>query len=363
MNPPRNGSELSNPTLFAQQLLEWFENHGRHDLPWQGTRDPYPIWVSEIMLQQTQVVTVIPYFQRFMQGFPDVNALASASQDEVLHQWTGLGYYTRARNLHKAARCIVNSHQGNFPNNVDAIRSLPGIGPSTAAAILAFSSGQRHAILDGNVKRVLTRFYAIEGYPGQRVIHDKLWRLANRNTPHQRVGEYTQAIMDLGATLCVRRKPKCELCPVKASCRARKQGNPERYPTPKPRKALPLKKIQMLLITDEQGRVLLQRRPPAGVWGGLWCFPECESHDNASEWARRHLGVTIKSHASLPVIHHTFSHYRLDVTPVPATLSGSNGRIMESNAQLWYKPELENEIGLAATVNQLSPQLFKRSNK
>ena len=314
------------------------------------------------MLQQTQVATVIPYFERFMQRFPDVNALASAREDEVLHQWTGLGYYTRARNLHKAAQQIVGDFGGKLPARIDDLQNLPGIGRSTAAAILAFSTEQRHAILDGNVKRVLTRFYAIEGYPGQRAVHDKLWRLAEKNTPHKRICAYTQAIMDLGATLCVRRKPKCQACPVKANCRARKMGIPESFPTPKSRKTLPVKTAQMLLLTDRDGRVLLERRPPAGVWGGLWCFPQCDSNDEISDWARAHLGLRIKPRASLPVVQHTFSHYRLEVTPVPATLAQVYDRVMESGEQLWYKPELENEIGLATPVRKLTSLLFGHSN-
>lgn len=349
---------MNTTTNFAKRILAWFETHGRHDLPWQGTPDPYLIWISEIMLQQTQVTTVIPYFQRFIQRFPNVQILASASEDEVLHQWTGLGYYTRARNLHKAALKIVDEFDGKFPIDIDELQSLPGIGRSTAAAVLAFSTNQRHAILDGNVKRVLTRFYTVDGYPEQRVIHDKLWQLAEKNTPHERVGEFTQAIMDLGATLCVRRKPKCELCPVKTPCRARKLGNPEYFPTPKPRKKLPVKKVQMLLLTNDDGQVLLERRPPAGVWGGLWCFPQCESDDNIGQWAGTSLGLTIKPQTPLPIVKHTFSHYRLDVTPVPAKLAGVSTQIMESNEQLWYKPDLDNEIGLAAPVKRLSPALF-----
>ncbi len=353
MNLPPNSSELSQITGFARRLLDWYAIHGRRDLPWQATRDPYPIWISEIMLQQTQVPTVIPYFNRLITRFPNVYALASAVEDEVLHQWAGLGYYTRARNLHKAAQQIVDEHGGQFPTDIDTLQELPGVGRSTAAAILAFSTGRRHAILDGNVKRVLARYYAIDGYPGQSVVQDRLWQRAQRNTPHERVAEYTQAIMDLGATLCMRRKPKCWICPVKTRCKARLEGTPERYPTPKPKKSLPIKRSQMLVLTDKRGRVLLERRPPAGIWGGLWCFPECDAEDDIHQWASQRLGVKIKSKPPLQEIRHTFSHYRLVVVPIPATMVGASSWVMESNQQLWYKPDVNNEIGLAAPVKRL----------
>ena len=259
---------------FAERLLAWFADHGRHDLPWQRDPSPYGVWVSEIMLQQTQVATVIPYYERFMARFPDLAALAEAPLDEVLAHWSGLGYYARARNLHRAARQAMAEHGGRLPETIDALQALPGIGRSTAGAILSLALGQRHPILDGNVKRVLARHAAVAGWPGKAAVQRTLWELAEARTPRRRVADYNQAMMDLGATLCTRARPACERCPVAADCRAREQGLQTDYPGPRPRRELPERQVQMLLVRDPQGRVLLERRPPQGVWGGLWCLPE-----------------------------------------------------------------------------------------
>ena len=256
---------------FAQRLLAWYALHGRHDLPWQQDRSPYRVWVSEIMLQQTQVGTVIPYFQRFMEQFPTVVALADAPLDEVLHHWSGLGYYARARNLHKAAREICERHVGEFPRDARALEALPGIGRSTAAAILAQSFGLRHAILDGNVKRVLARYHAVEGWPGRTEVLARLWAYAEQHTPSEDVSHYTQAIMDLGATLCTRSRPLCLHCPVGAHCAARIQGQPTRYPGRKPKKDLPRRATRMLLIREPaEQAVLLLKRPPTGTGSDSW---------------------------------------------------------------------------------------------
>ncbi|MGB5257277.1 MAG: A/G-specific adenine glycosylase, partial [Woeseiaceae bacterium] len=262
-------------TSFSDRLLTWFDEHGRKDLPWQQRRDPYPIWISEIMLQQTQVQTVIPYFERFMQRFASIDALASADQDDVLHHWSGLGYYARARNLHRAARMIVSEHGGVFPDDIDAVTELPGIGRSTAGAILSLSRDQRHPILDGNVKRVLTRHAAIEGWPGKTAVLKALWALADRHTPDDRVAAYTQAIMDLGATLCTRSSPAGARCPVMGDCTAYAPDTVTLYPGRKPKKEKPLRTTTMLIARTE-ARVYLERRPEAGIWGGLWSLPELD---------------------------------------------------------------------------------------
>ena len=342
----------SPPTAFASDLLAWFDVHGRRHLPWQRGRDPYRIWISEIMLQQTQVTTVIPYFERFVKRFPTVRALADAGPDEVLHQWTGLGYYARARNLHRAARVICDIHGGVFPRELAQVHALPGIGRSTAGAILAFAHGQRHPILDGNVKRVLARRYAIDTWPGERQTEKRLWRLAARNTPHRRVADYTQAIMDLGALICTRR-PLCGRCPVARACLARRTGSPERYPAPKPRRELPTRRSSMLLIRNDAGEVLLQRRPPAGVWGGLWCFPECADPVDAASWAEQHLGLIVGPVRTLGRIQHGFTHYRLDIEPLATALVREQPGVMESPERLWYNPSTPPEIGLAAPVKRL----------
>ena len=336
---------------FSRRLLAWHRRHGRRDLPWKQTRDPYPIWVSEIMLQQTQVSTVIPYFERFMTRFPDIRTLAAATLDEVLHHWTGLGYYARARNLQRAAVTIVNAHDGRFPRTFDAVHALPGIGLSTAGAILAFAFGQRHVILDGNVKRVLARYHAIKGWPGKREIEKRLWVLADQHTPRTRVRNYTQAIMDLGATVCRRANPDCVSCPVNHGCRARALDSPSAYPTPAPRRRLPIRGTAMLIIRDRRGRVLLQRRPPAGLWGGLWGFPECGS-DDVRAWCRETLGLEVKLEAALPPLRHSFSHFHLDITPITVRALGA-GKAMEHPQSLWYNPRQPDERGFAAPVKRL----------
>lgn len=345
---------------FSRRLLAWYGRHGRKDLPWQASRDPYHIWVSEIMLQQTQVTTVIPYFERFIERFPDIASLAQAGQDEVLHYWTGLGYYARARNLHRAAGVVMEKHGGRFPREFEQVRELPGIGASTAGAILAFTDGQRHAILDGNVKRVLARYRAVSGWPGKREVETRLWALAERYTPKRRIEEYTQAIMDLGATVCRRGKPACDACPLAAGCQTRRQGNPEAYPEPRPRKTLPVKAVTMLMIRDHNGRILLQRRPPAGVWGGLWGFPECTAEDPAG-WCRDRLGIDVRPDPPWASLRHTFSHFHLDITPIAAQLLRTRPRIMENEETVWYNLSRPDARGFAAPVKRLLEQLRKQS--
>jgi A/G-specific adenine glycosylase len=347
------------PTQFSAAVLEWFDRHGRTDLPWQANKSAYNTWISEIMLQQTQVATVIPYYQRFIERFPDVHALADADIDEVLHLWTGLGYYARARNLHKTARIVSRELGGNFPQSVAELEQLPGIGRSTAGAILSISTGKRAAILDGNVKRVLARFYAIEGWPGQPAVTRTLWELAERNTPQQRVGDYTQAMMDLGATLCTRSKPSCLLCPLQQECKALALGLTDSLPSPRPRKTLPVKQTQMLIIRDDDDRILLTQRPPSGIWGGLWSLPEVQDLRDAAHA----LGLDIDSATALEPLRHTFSHYHLDITPVMVQLKDPANGVMEGPPTLWYNSRQPQNIGLAAPVKRLLDQLARASHR
>jgi A/G-specific adenine glycosylase len=342
---------------IADRLLAWCDRHGRKDLPWQEPRDPYRVWVSEIMLQQTQVATVIPYFERFMARFPDVAALAKADIDEVLHLWTGLGYYARARNLHKAARRIVAEHGGRFPTDFEAVAALPGIGRSTAGAVLALACDQRHPILDGNVKRVLTRHFRIAGWPGETKVEKRLWETADALTPTERVADYTQAIMDLGATVCRRTRPDCGACPLEGSCAARRAGDVDAYPAPRPRKRLPERATLMLLIRNEAGEVLLTRRPPTGIWGGLWSLPECAPGADIRAYGRRTLGLDLAPGQSWDTLRHTFSHFHLDITPVPAQVLGTRPAVLESAPSVWYNPDSPDARGLAAPVKRLLERL------
>lgn len=343
---------------FAARVLAWFDQHGRKDLPWQQASSAYRVWVSEIMLQQTQVATVIPYFERFMQRFPDVAALAQASQDEALHHWSGLGYYARARNLHKTAGIVHQHYQGQFPQDREALEALPGIGRSTAGAILALVHGQRQAILDGNVKRVLARYDALEGWPGQAAVAQQLWRRAEQLTPERRVGAYTQAMMDLGATVCTRSKPACERCPLNADCAAQAQGAQSAFPHAKPRKQLPQREVVMLMARNTDGEILLQRRAPSGLWGGLWSFPEFESSALALAWCEQQLGMKPLSCEPWPVVLHTFSHFRLHITPLHVCLDNPDNRVMEAPEQLWYNTRSSLRGGFAAPVSRLLDTLL-----
>jgi len=345
---------------ISPQLLSWYDKHGRKSLPWHHDVNAYRVWISEIMLQQTQVVTVIAYYQRFMAQFPDVIALANTDLDSVLHQWSGLGYYARARNLHKAAQVIRDDYGGRFPENFDQVVDLPGIGRSTAGAILAFSSGQRHTILDGNVKRVLCRYHGIEGWPGRRATELLLWERAEHHTPQQRVAEYTQAIMDLGATCCTRSKPSCTGCPLHSGCHAYSQGTTHLYPTPKPRKALPVRSAYFLLLINGQGEVMLQQRPPSGIWGGLWCLPELPEGEVLADWCERQLGMQVALLEEGEVLRHTFSHFHLDITPCYLQALPIGHRIMESSEIVWYNTQLPDQRGLATPIQRLLSQIPHR---
>lgn len=371
-------TEQKDPSRFAERLLAWFAEHGRKDLPWQQDINPYRVWISEIMLQQTQVKTVIPYYEKFMARFPTVVDLATADEDDVLHHWSGLGYYARARNLHKAAKTIYQDYDGEFPQTIDEIEALPGIGRSTAGAICSISLKQAEPILDGNVKRVLARFHAVEGWPGKKPVLDKLWRFAELHTPKQhtnetRVDHYTQAIMDLGASLCSRTKPQCGLCPFESDCQAHKLETPEQFPGKKPKKVIPVKTTVMLMIRSNdkhagQNGYLLYKRPASGIWGGLWSLPEVESLDDIDSYLA---GNNLKSieQNSLAPMRHTFSHYHLDITPVLITTQQAQNSVNETagdyqNTHCWYDTQNPEELGLAAPVTKLlkavtEPDLFK----
>ena len=341
---------------LSRRLLAWYGRHGRKTLPWKRQPDPYRIWVSEIMLQQTQVTTVIPYFKSFIKKFPDLRSLARADLDQVLHLWTGLGYYARARNLHKAAQRIAQEHAGVFPRAFEAITDLPGIGRSTAGAILALAFHQRHPILDGNVKRVLARYHAIDAPINKRETEAHLWQLADKHTPRARVADYTQAIMDLGATLCTRTKPQCTVCPLRTNCQACRLGNPQDFPVRTPARKTPVRATHMLMIRDQRGHVLLTRRPPVGLWGGLWGFPEC-TDGNARQWCRKALGLNIRTDAPWPVLRHSFSHFHLDITPIPALVVGGTDQAMENAETVWYNVRRPDQRGFSAPVKRLLEQL------
>ncbi|GDX85776.1 A/G-specific adenine glycosylase [Methylococcaceae bacterium] len=315
---------------FPNALLTWFDLHGRKNLPWQQDKSPYRVWLSEIMLQQTQVVTVIPYFEKFVARFPTIERLATATLDDVLQHWAGLGYYARARNLHKAAQSIVQ--RGYFPNTLPELLELSGIGKSTAGAILSIAFQKSQAILDGNVKRVLTRFYGIAGWTGLREIEIKLWNLSEEITPIERCGDYTQAIMDLGATLCTRKKPRCIECPVSKNCAAFLTDTVANYPSKKSTKKLPIKQAIFLIVQNEQQQIWLEKRPLKGIWGGLWSFPEVETQENAVNWCDKN-ELIIEHSQFLIQQRHTFSHYHLDFTPMRIDVKSANNFNFHSRQQ------------------------------
>jgi A/G-specific adenine glycosylase len=340
---------------FSQRLLTWFDTHGRKDLPWQHKPTTYRVWISEIMLQQTQVTTVIPYFQRFIASFPDLSTLAEAHLDNVLHHWTGLGYYARARNLHKAAQLVIQQHAGKLPCDQVKLESLPGIGRSTAAAILAIACKQKATILDGNVKRVLTRYHAITGWPGQSAVSKALWKVAEQHTPLERVAAYTQAMMDLGATLCTRSSPACAQCPLQLDCKAFKQGNPKAFPTSKPRKQRPSKTRHFLIIENPHKEILLTRRPPAGIWGGLWSLPELEDRQQLKQHLQTQYQLRIQQKETWPIFNHQFSHFELKIIPlyIRAKTTPSAVKEMASDAMVWYNTRHSPPGGLPAPVVKL----------
>ncbi len=345
---------------LSARLLAWHAVHGRHDLPWTRERTPYRVWLSEIMLQQTQVVTVIPYFERFTHVYPNVHALSTAELDAVLHLWTGLGYYSRARNLHATARHLVEYHDGEFPHTLDALVALPGIGRSTAAAILAQAFELPYAILDGNVKRVLARYHAIDGYPGESAVLADLWRLSESHLPQSQVCDYTQALMDLGATLCTRSRPRCNACPLAADCLALATARQHELPARRPRRETPTKATIFLVIENDEGAVLLQRRPAHGVWGGLWGFPEIDTDSEATP-VMAGLGLPAFSQAGeLASFTHMFTHFKLNIRTLHLRVSQCAGEVAENDQRCWYDATGTSRIGLSAPVVRLLRELSER---
>ena len=340
---------------FAAALLAWFDRHGRHDLPWQHPRDAYRVWLSEIMLQQTQVATVVGYFERFVAALPDLRALAAAPEDRVLALWSGLGYYRRARFLHRAAQLCVERHGGELPRDFDALAALPGIGRSTAGAILAQAHGLRFPILDGNVKRVLARYHGVHGHPGTSAVEKQLWRHADAHIPATRVADYTQAIMDLGAAVCTRSSPGCATCPLAEACVARRDGLVAQLPSPKPTKVAPMHATVMLILRDAHGRVLLERRGPQGVWPGLWSLPEATDIDGAWRDARRHAHIG-DAQALAPFVH-VFSHYKLRVEPLLFDGATAARGIADNPALRWCGTGELAALGLPAPVRKLLQQI------
>ncbi|WP_043757657.1 A/G-specific adenine glycosylase [Imhoffiella purpurea] len=345
------------PETFASAVLDWYAVFGRKDLPWQREPAPYPVWVSEIMLQQTQVAVVIPYFERFMTSFPDIGTLANAPVDAVLAHWSGLGYYARARNLHRAAQIVRDRHRGQFPSDFDQVVALPGIGRSTAGAILSLALGQHHPILDGNVKRVLTRCFGIDGWPGSSQILARLWTLAERCTPRNDTGFYNQGMMDLGATLCTRARPACERCPVASHCMARSQNRQHQLPTPRPAKKIPERTTQMLIAMRPTGEILLERRPPSGIWGGLWSLPETPEGRDPGDWSLSQLGQLPAKVEMRPSCRHTFSHYRLDIQVALIRLERGPDRIADDDGRCWRTPDEALNLGIPAPVKRILEEL------
>ena len=326
---------------FSSRLIAWQRAHGRHDLPWQSA-DAYLVWLSEIMLQQTQVATVIPYYQRFVASFPNIAALAAATEEQVLAHWSGLGYYARGRNLHKAAQIIVEKHHGEFPREFEQIIELPGIGRSTAAAICALAYHERRAILDGNVKRVLARYCGIEGWAGNKKVEERLWQQAEALLPPYDVAIYTQSLMDMGATVCTRSRPKCALCPVQADCVALQTERTAELPTPRPRKAVPERHATFLLLMHGND-ILLEKRPGSGIWGGLWCPPQFDDEEAAKEWFVRN-GMEASEGERLQTFTHTFTHFKLHITPLKIQLAHKPLRVAQAG-MVWL--DVEEALGAA----------------
>ena len=345
---------------FALRLLRWFDAHGRTHLPWQKNPTPYRVWVSEVMLQQTQVATAIPYFERFMSRFPDVQSLSEAPLDEVLHLWSGLGYYARARNLQKSAQQVVHQHGGRVPEEFEPLHALPGIGRSTAGAILALSLGQRHSILDGNVKRVLTRVFGIEGDPGAAKLLNTLWRQTERCTPTQRVAAYTQAIMDLGATICTRTRPACSECPMLGKCVAAHEGRQAEFPGRRRKRQRPTRAAVLLIaeiLSEGTNAVLIERRPATGIWGGLWSPPQFPSELAALDWCRREFGEPQRIAEELAPIDHAFTHFDLHLQPLRVRVLQCE-EIRDPDDRMWYRLTAPPRVGLPQPIRQLFTRML-----
>jgi len=342
--------------VFSDQVLSWFQLQGRKHLPWQQDKTPYRVWISEIMLQQTQVATVIPYYQRFMASFPSIIDLANAEEDVVLHHWTGLGYYARARNLHKTAKIIRDKYLGIFPENIDQVIALPGIGRSTAGAILSLALNKHHAILDGNVKRVLARCYKVQGHTGQALYEKTLWPITEVLTPKKGVAQFNQAMMDLGAMVCTRSKPKCDMCPLQTGCLAHASDEQANYPQKKPKKIIPEKSTIMVIPRINQ-QVLMEKRPPAGIWGGLWCFLELADISELADLLAK-LNLEQTATFALDKFRHTFSHFHLDIEAIVVDCEVLPAKEISENSTLqWYNLATVASVGLAASTQKLIKQL------
>lgn len=335
---------------FHDRLLGWFDIHGRKDLPWQHDVTPYHVWLSEIMLQQTQVATVIDYFTRFITHYGDITALAHASLDDVLALWTGLGYYARARNLHKAAQIMLEQYKGEVPETLDELVALPGVGRSTAGAIMALAHQQNYPILDGNVKRVLARYAAIPGWPGKKPVEQQLWKLAEGLLPETRISNYIQAQMDLGATICKRSKPLCQHCPLQDDCSAFQSGNPQDYPGSKPKKVIPTRQTHWLVAQSDNSLILLEQRPNNGIWGGLWSFPEFDSPSELAQFSQQSFDANNDDIQRQTSIRHVFTHFKLDIFPYLVHSSDHSQQIDNNKTFCWYTMSDALRLGLPAPV-------------
>ncbi len=357
---------MSAPDAIQQAIFNWFDHHGRKHLPWQQNITPYRVWLSEVMLQQTTVAAVIPYFERFTAQFATVAELAAGDIETVLQLWSGLGYYSRARNLHKAAQMVMNDFGGEFPKNLEDLQKLPGVGRSTAGAIASISMGLRAPILDGNVKRVLARLHGVEGWPGQSAVANQLWQLAEHYTPHLRLPDWTQAMMDMGATLCTRSKPQCQQCPVHQWCCAYGEGTPTRYPASKPKKVLPEQRVRMLMLINQHGEILLEKRPPVGIWGGLWSFPELSAEGELDEVIAQHAlfglhnreldNTSLQCLEQWPSFRHTFSHFHLNIEPIKA-FTDAPAQAVADRHKRWIPLAEVSTLGLSAPVKKLLTKL------
>jgi A/G-specific adenine glycosylase len=343
--------------MFSDTLLDWFDENGRHDLPWQHPRAPYRVWLSEIMLQQTQVATVIPYFEKFLHHFPNLDSLAKAQLDDVVALWAGLGYYTRARNLHLTAKICADIHGGELPITLDELIALPGIGRSTAAAILSQAHDLPFAILDGNVKRTLSRYFGISGWPGSPAVEKQLWALSEKLLPEKRNADYTQAIMDFGATLCTRSKPRCDKCPFNGSCIAFIENRVTQLPQKKLSKKIPTRHTNMLVLINNQNQVLLSRRPAKGVWSGMWSLPEAANLNEVQPLLQQLVKNTDSSNIALPEFQHTFSHYHLMIKPYLWRELQAKHRIAEDDSKRWHSLSKLDSVGLPAPVKKLLESL------
>ena len=335
---------------FSKDLLRWYHQYGRFDLPWQHNKTAYRVWVSEIMLQQTQVATVIPYYQRFIRSFPNVKQLALASQDYVLTHWSGLGYYARARNLHKTAQAIHQNYRGRFPQSLEALQTLPGIGKSTAGAILSFAYNLPMTICDGNVKRVLARVFAINIPKQSTEASNLFWSLATQLTPQRDTAFYNQAIMDVGATICTRNKPKCSNCPFNNYCQAHLTGNETAYPVSHQKKTNPIKSLHMLLLENLQGALLLEKRPQTGIWGGLWSFPECELETDIKQHCEQQFGLRLLRCTSLKTLSHKFSHYTLNIRPLKIKVDALKDILSKQQRYYWHFPDTPLPGGIPRAI-------------